>query len=187
MDDLNNYLPEDINGVNNRNSDLNDIKREDSYTYLSDAEVLARQEREMKRLEKLEEEKRLEEERKEREKKEEEEKKKQEELIEKVKTESIINMLPEEPSDNNPEKCVILFRFPDGEKSVQRKFLKTDPISMLYLYVKSLGREIYIENEDKNFSLIQSFPFKNFDEAQNNTLEQEGLFPNAVLQIKSNE
>ena len=96
-------------------------------------------------------------------------------------------MLPEEPSDDNPEKCVILFRFPDGEKSVQRKFLKTDPISMLYLYVKSLGREIYIENEDKNFSLIQSFPFKNFDEAQNNTLEQEGLFPNAVLQIKSNE
>ena len=187
LDDLNNYLPEEINGVNNRNSDLNDIKREDSYTYLSDAEVLARQEREMKRLEKLEEEKRLEEERKEREKKVEEEKKKQEELIEKVKTESIINMLPEEPSDDNPEKCVILFRFPDGEKSVQRKFLKTDPISMLYLYVKSLGREIYIENEDKNFSLIQSFPFKNFDEAQNNTLEQEGLFPNAVLQIKSNE
>ena len=96
-------------------------------------------------------------------------------------------MIPEEPKDDNPDKCVILFRFPDGEKVVERKFLKTDNISLLYLYIKSLGREIYDEKEEKHFSLIQSFPFKNFDELQNNTLEQEGLFPNAMLQIRTTE
>ena len=95
--------------------------------------------------------------------------------------------MPEEPSDDNPDKCVILFRFPDGEKTIQRKFLKSDNVSMLYLYIKSLGREIYSEEEDHHFSLIQSFPFKNFDGAQDNSLEQEGLYPNAVLQIKAIE
>ena len=165
LNDINNYLPEDIN-------DFKLINR-DSYTYMTDAEVLAKQEREMKSLERMEENKRLEEERKEKAKKEEEEKKKQEELIEKIKKESLLNILPEEPSDDNPDKCVIVFRFPDGEKVVQRKFLKTNTISLLYLYVKSLGREIYSENEEQHFSLIQSFPFKNFDEVQNNSLEQE--------------
>ena len=37
--------------------------------------------------------------------------------------ESILEILPEEPSDDNPDKTIILFRFPDGEKVVQRKFL----------------------------------------------------------------
>lgn len=196
LDDLNNYLPEDINGLN-RNSSLGSnpgsnrdsfkIKNRDSYSNMTDAEVLARQEREMKILERMEEKKKLEEEKKEREKKEEEEKKKNEEMMEKIQKDSILSMLPEEPSDDNPDKCVILFRFPDGEKVVQRKFLKTDNVSLLYLYVKSLGREIYNENEEHHFSLIQSFPFKNFDEVQNNSLEQEGLFPNAMLQIKAIE
>ena len=179
LNDINNYLPEDINQINKINRD--------SITYMTDAEVLAKQEREMKSLERMEENKRLEEERKEREKKEEEEKKKEEELIQKIQKESILNILPEEPSDDNPDKCVIVFRFPDGEKVIQRKFLKSDTVSLLYLYVKSLGRDIYSENEEQHFSLIQSFPFKNFDEVQNNSLEQEGLFPNAVLQIKAIE
>ena len=174
--DINNYLPDDFN----------EVKR-DSYSYMTDGEVLARQEREMKSLEIMEESKRLEEERKKRAKIEEEKKKKEEEEIEKVKVTSILNILPEEPSDDNPDKCIILFRFPDGEKVVQRKFLKTDNVSILYLYIKSLGREIYSEKEEQHFSLIQSFPFKNFDEVQNQSLEQEGLFPNAMLQIKTVE
>ena len=175
LNDINNYLPDDINEVNR-----------DSYTYMTDGEILAKQEREMKSLERMEEQKRLEEKRKEREKKEEEEKKKEQELIENIKVKSILSILPEEPSDDNPDKCVILFRFPDGEKVVQRKFLRSDNVSLLYLYIKSLGREIYSENEE-HFSLIQSFPYKNFDEVQDHTLEQEGLFPNAMLQIKANE
>ena len=173
LDDINNYAPEDINNINNINRD--------SYSHMTDGEVLAKQEREMKSLEKMEENQRLEEKKKEQEKLEEEKKKK---LKEKMEIKSILESLPEEPSDDNPDKSVIVFRFPDGEKTAQRKFLKTDNISLLYLYVKSFGREIYSESEDKNFSLIQPFPFKNFDELQNNTLEKEGLFPNAVLQIR---
>ena len=177
LNDINNYLPDDINNINNINRD--------SYSNMTDGEILAKQENEMKKLEKMEENKKLEEAKKEREKKEEEERKKEEELIEKIKADSILNLLPKEPDDDNPDKCVILFRFPDGEKVVQRKFLKTEKVSVLYLYIQSLGREIYSEKEEKKFSLIQTFPFKNFDEIQNNTLEQEGLFPNGMLQIRT--
>ena len=177
LNDINNYLPED----------LDNFKR-DSISNMTDAQVLAKQEAEMKSLEKMEELKRLEEERKEKEKEEEEEKRrKEEELLEKMKMDSINNILPKEPEDDNPDKCVVLFRYPDGEKTVQRKFLKTDNVSLLYLYIKSLGREIYSEKEEQHFSLIQPFPFKNFDEVQNKSLEEEGLFPNALLQIKTIE
>ena len=64
------------------------------------------------------------------------------ELLEKIQAKSALEILPEEPSDDNPDKCVIVFRFPDGEKVVQRKFLKTDKITNLYLHIKSFGREI---------------------------------------------
>ena len=95
-----------------------------------------------------------------------------------------MKQLPEEPSDDDQNKCTIMFRFPDGEKTVERKFLKTDKISLLYLYIKSLGREIYSDQNEKDFSIVQPFPFKNYNDLQNNTLEQEGLFPNALLQIR---
>ena len=195
INDINNYLPEDINGlkrdsfpyiegVRKDSFPYNEGMRRDSYTYMTDGEILARQEQEMKKLEKMEENKKLEEEKKEREKKEEEEKKKEMEILEKIQAKSALEKLPEEPSDDNPDKCVIVFRFPDGEKVVQRKFLKTDKITNLYLYIKSFGREIYTEEEGSKFSLVQPFPPKNFDELQENSLEKEGLFPNAVLQIR---
>ena len=57
---------------------------------------------------------------------------------------------------------------------------------MIILRVKSLGREIYTEEQYNNFSIIQTFPFKNFEDKLNNTLEEEGLYPNSVLQIKEN-
>ena len=118
--------------------------------------------------------------------KEEKKKKKREEKLKEDK-EIFSKLIPPEPDDDNPDKCIIIFRLPDGEKNIQRKFLKSDKISVLYDYVRSLGKEIYSEEEYNNFSIIQSFPFKNFENKINNTLEQEGLFPNAVLQIKENE
>ena len=107
-------------------------------------------------------------------------------LKEKEESKKIKTNLKPEPSDDNPDKCIILFRFPDGEKTVQRKFLKKDKIKDLFDFIKSLGREIFTEEEHHHFSLLQTFPYKLFDEIQNNTLEQEGLFPNSVLQIKEN-
>ena len=147
------------------------------YPYMSDGEILKKQEEEMKSLERIEEEKI-------RKKKREEEEKIKKEQEEKNQKEFFTKQLPEEPSDDDPNKCTIMFRFPDGEKTVQRKFLKTDKISILYIYVKSLGREIYSEQNENNFSLVQPFPFKNFNDLQENTLESEGMFPNAVLQIR---
>ena len=179
INDNNNYLSEGQNRYSKT--------KRDSYSYMTDGEILAKQESEIKKLENMVEQKRLEEEKKEKEKKEEEDRKNQEELMQKMQVESLIKLLPKEPSDEDPNKCTILFRFPDGEKVVQRKFLKTDIVALLYLYIKSLGREIYDDNNENHFSLIQSFPFKNLDNVQNNTLEQEGLFPNAMLQIKAIE
>ena len=179
INDNNNYFSEGQNRYSKT--------KRDSYSFLTDGEILAKQEFEIKKLENMVEQKRLEEEKKEKEKKEEEDRKNQEELMQKMQVESLIKLLPKEPSDEDPNKCTILFRFPDGEKVVQRKFLKTDIVALLYLYIKSLGREIYDDNNENHFSLIQSFPFKNLDNVQNNTLEQEGLFPNAMLQIKAIE
>ena len=165
LDDPRNYLMDD------------DIIKNDTNTYMTDGDILKKQEEEMKSIERQEEEKK-------RKKKEEEERKKREEIEEKNKIENLLKQLPEEPSDDDPNKCTIMFRFPDGEKTVERKFLKTDKISLLYLYIKSLGREIYSDQNEKDFSIVQPFPFKNYNDLQNNTLEQEGLFPNALLQIR---
>ena len=162
-----------------------DVMKNDMYPYMSDGEVLKKQEEEMKNLERKEEEKVRKKRQEEEMKKLEEEKRKREEIEEKNKIENILKQLPQEPSDDDPNKCTIMFRFPDGEKTVQRKFLKSDKVSLLYTYVKSLGREIYTENNENSFSLVQPFPFKNYNELQDNTLEQEGLFPNAVLQIRT--
>ena len=154
---------------------------------LSDSQLRKKQENDMKELERMAAEKeKKEREEKEKIRKEEEEKKKREEK-EKEDKEIFSMLIPPEPDDDNPDKCVIIFRLPDGEKNIQRKFLKTDKIAVLYDYVKSLGKDIYSEEESNNFSLIQPFPFKNFENKLNNTLEEEGLFPNSVLQIKENE
>ena len=92
-----------------------------------------------------------------------------------------------EPEDSNPDKCIIVFRFPDGERTVQRKFLKQDKIQLLYDFIKSLGRDIFTEQDFHHFSILQTFPYKLFDDKLDNTLEEEGLFPNSVLQIKEIE
>ena len=163
------------------NNNLNDE------SLLSDSQLRKFQDNEMKKLEKMEEEKeKKERQEKEKIRKEEEEKKKREEKLKEDK--EIFSMLiPPEPEDNNPDKCIIIFRLPDGEKNIQRKFLKTHKIAVLYDYIRSLGKEIYSDDEYNNFSIIQTFPFKNFENKLNNTLEEEGLFPNSVLQIKENE
>ena len=154
---------------------------------LSDSQIRNNQDTEMRQLEKIEQEKEKKERKeKEQKRKEEEAKKKREEKLKEDK-EIFSQLIPPEPADDNPDKCIIIFRLPDGEKNIQRKFLKSDKISVLYDYIRSLGKEIYSEEEYNNFSIIQSFPFKNFENKLNNTLEQEGLFPNSVLQIKENE
>ena len=88
-----------------------------------------------------------------------------------------------EPDKDNPDCCTICFRYPDGDKRRDRRFLKTDKIKILYEYITSLGNEIYTEDGNGVFSLYQPFPPKKYDNMES-TLENEGLFPNAVIQIK---
>ena len=174
--DYRDYDFEDEYGINLNNIPENSIK-------MTDGQVLAFQELKLRELEKIEEKKQLEKQ------KLLEEEKNMKIIIDKKIEESkkIAVSLKPEPDDDNPDKCIILFRFPDGEKSVQRKFLKQDKIKLLYDFIKSLGRDIFTENEHHHFSLLQTFPFNNFDDKKDNTLEQEGLFPNSVLQIKEIE
>ena len=69
---------------------------------------------------------------------------------------------------------------------MERKFLKHIKINVLYNFIKSLKgifslRMIFI------ISLLQTFPFKSFDDKKDNILDEEGLFPKSVLQIKEIE
>ena len=174
-----NVLDNKINNMNNINE--NDMKLRDSIYNLSDGQILAKREQEMRKLEKMQEEK-------ERKEKEEQKKKEEEELqIKKYEKEAEIAklILAPEPDDNNPDTCHIKFRLPDGEKVMERKFLKTDSISVLYDYVKSIGREIFMEPDSTDFDIISiGFPPKNLQNLKNSTLEKEGLYPNSILQIE---
>ena len=175
--DYRDYEFEDDDGmIDFNNFPENNIK-------MTDGQVLAFQELKLRELEKVEAKKQMEEQ------KLQEEEENYRNMIDKEIEESkkIAISLKPEPEDDNPDKCIILFRFPDGEKTVQRKFLKQDKINILYDYIKSLGRDIFTENEHHHFSLLQTFPFKIFDDKKDNTLEEEGLFPNSVLQIKEIE
>ena len=54
----------------------------------------------------------------------------------------------------------------------ERRFLKTDNISILYDYVKSIGREIFMEPDATDFNILYvGFPPKNLEHFKNNTLE----------------
>ena len=171
---------------NNNNNNLNkleesDMRLRDSIYNLSDGQVLAKREEEIKKLEKIQEEK---------EKREKEEKRRQEEEEKKIKnyekeSEYAKMILAPEPDDKNPDTCHIRFRLPDGEKVLERKFLKSDKISVLYDYIKSIGREIFMEPDANDFNIIcMGFPPKNLENLKNSTLEKEGLYPNSILQIQ---
>ena len=159
------------------NNDINTINSLDkSFGLLTDGEILNQQKFEMEELE-----------RKVRLKNEQinKEKKEQESIEKEIETKAkeALTKLLEEPDVNNPDVTTICFRYPDGERTKNRRFLKSYKIQNLYDYVTSLGKDIYTENQNKNFSLYQPFPPKKYDNLEN-TLEQEGLFPNALIQIR---
>ena len=157
-----------------------------SFGLLTDGEILTHQKYEMEELERKVQ---LDEEKQKQEEIEQENNKKKEELIEKEKKEKAkeaSKKVLEEPNSEDPDSTTICFRYPDGEKSINRRFLKNHRIQNLYDYVESLGEEIYTEKENNKFSLYQPFPPKKYDNMEN-TLEMENLFPNAVIQIREEE
>jgi len=156
---------------------------DNGFVPMSDGDVLQKQKNEMEELEKQaqrkEEEIKKEKLREQKEKLEEEKKLKE---IEK-KAKEAERKIVDEPQEGNPDVTTICFRYPDGEKIKNRRFLKSNKIQNLYDYVTSLGSDIYSEEGNSSFSLYQPFPPKKYSNMEN-TLEQEGLFPNAVVQIR---
>lgn len=177
-DELGNFIPEKVD----TSSQYQNYNRS-SVSGLTNAEIIAQQKRDMEELERQENLKKLEEKkRKEKELEEERLRKEKEEQI-KIESEMKKQILPPEPDKDDPNKATILFRYPDGNKTVERRFLKNEKIKLLYFFIESLGAEIYTEEDSTSFELIQTFPFKKYDNKEK-TIEEEGLFPNAVLQIK---
>ena len=177
-EDLNNIRNSQNNGNNNLNNLNNSIGINDSMFGLSDGERNLNLSARMKELEREKEEK---------EKREEEEKKKKKEKEEEEdEAELSKQILSEEPEENNPNSCHIIFRYPTGDKNIERRFLKNEKIEILYFFVKSKGREIFFEKESNDFELIYGIPPKNLENSKNKTLEEEGLYPNAIVQIKEN-
>lgn len=76
---------------------------------------------------------------------------------------------------------MIILRYPHSDQRAERRFYKSDKIEILYDFVFTLGKDIFEESGE--FELIQPFPFKVYNDKAK-TLEDEKLFPNAVLQIR---
>ena len=71
----------------------------------------------------------------------------EEERLDKIKNkyekeaEDAKKYVPKEPDINNPDACSIIFRVPDGEKNINRRFLKTDKIKVLLNYIKNIRKK----------------------------------------------
>ena len=53
--------------------------------------------------------------------------------------------LPNEPDEKDPLACHIVFRLPVSGERVNRRFLKTDKIQLIYDFLDSLGDKIQFE------------------------------------------
>lgn len=96
----------------------------------SNVSLIKQQNEEMEHLERLENErKNKEKEDKLRIEREKEEKIKKEREIERLKKEKL-NALPVEPSANDPNSTHIIFRYPDGNRRQERRFLKSDSVKV---------------------------------------------------------
>jgi hypothetical protein len=95
-----------------------------------------------------------------------------------------LKQLPAEPSADDKNSTHIMFRLPDGIHRVERRFLKKDTIGDLYNYIEALDNANF--NHEGKFELIQTFPFVLFND-KDKTLEEEKLFPNAIIQIREKD
>ena len=96
----------------------------------------------------------------------------------KVTTEPSNTLTPNEPITE------IAFRLPNGNSAIKRKFKTKDTISSLYSFVKSKANEIFSEDKiSTQFKLVIPHPYKQLT-MLSNTIEEEHLFPNALIQIE---
>ena len=153
---------------------------------VSEGEVLAQQKYEMEMLEMKNAAKRREEEELRKKEMKETEERIKRLKIEEQEAQHLARNLPPEPAESEPNVTTIVFRLPDGATTKTRRFRFKDRIQLLYDFIASYGREIFEEEGDHHLSLLQPFPFKEFTD-KSRTLEEEGLVPNVVLQVKEFE
>ena len=97
---------------------------------------------------------------------------------------TIIKEMPEEPPAGGPDVAEVVFRAQGTGKRFNRRFMKTDKPAMLYNFIRTLADEdLGFDDPNSQFSIIQPFPKKVFDEDMEQNLEELGVFPRALLQI----
>lgn len=100
-------------------------------------------------------------------------------------------MLGEEPPADNPNCALIVFRKPTNGR-LQRRFLKTDKIQQLFDYLDTLPvAEVGFETDEGNLShqyeydlVLPPAPQIKVLHDKEKTIEEEGLFPRALINIK---
>jgi len=96
--------------------------------------------------------------------------------------------LPEEPGSSEADSLELVFRMPLSGERIRRRFLKTDPISLLYDFVDDLqnqGRCTFegVAGYSPHYQIMQTMPRKVFSDKEA-SLESVGFFPRgAMLQV----
>jgi len=91
-----------------------------------------------------------------------------------------VKILPEEPIAGQ-HVTSLMIRLLDGQR-IQRRFLKTDTLSMVFAFVESKF-PIQLLEESAKYDLVSNFPRKTFNQLEhaNLTLQETGLIPQASL------
>lgn len=179
------------NNNNNNNFNYNDFNNDllhQNSDFLSPAELLEKQNLELQEMEREAQRREVEKKKEEKLKqmKIEENKKLEESLKKKVSTqrrnkENLKKNLLSEPDKGDQNSSTIIFRLPDGS-TLERRFQKYWKIIELYYFIGTLDH-VLTEEENTDFDLLSPFPMKVFDNLEA-TIESEGLYPNAVLQVR---
>jgi len=90
--------------------------------------------------------------------------------------------LADEPEASNPESCAIVFRLPVTGSRVERRFLKTDSVQILYDFIDTQLHQITLEG-DGQYEILQTMPRKIYED-KDALLQEVGLFPRAMLVVK---
>ena len=93
--------------------------------------------------------------------------------------------LSEEPAKDAEGACEIVFRAPGSGQRITRRFLKSEKLATIYDFVRTLDDDtLGFEERLSQFKIIQPMPRKVFEDSQETTLEEAGLFPRAMVQIQ---
>ena len=62
--------------------------------------------------------------------------------------------MPIEPGADDKDACNIVFRLPGSGERVNRRFLKTDTVEVMYQFIDSIQDQIQFENAEKPSYII---------------------------------